>query len=288
MPPFFRAVLAQGYLLIPQGTFLLLPFLLEPKWSNEPSKVVQNLPSEICLKSTRLRSCQGISTAGRGPDQVTRVQLFPFKGACSVGPLRPAIVPGLLFPGDIHEFPRRSHHQRTTAGPNPHPIRKEREKDGAPLQNYSRNLVDGRCNRNSKWNRTGVVRRSRDRLQGAGRCVERVCGQSAVRGICHVPGNVVERQVADRARHEKLANCNCFPRYPEGNAMPNFVWDLEQFEADMSLLCPAHGFRHLWDLKNCRSCKTGRDSHRGVGQLVKLVEIYEFRLSQLPPPDPCQ
>jgi hypothetical protein len=53
---FFRAVVAQSYLLILQGinrnSYMFLSFLLEPKWSQASST---NLPAEICLKSTRLR-----------------------------------------------------------------------------------------------------------------------------------------------------------------------------------------------------------------------------------------
>ena len=96
----------------------------------------------------------------------------------------------------------------------------------------------------------------------------------------------VERQMADRARAQKLANCNCFPKDPEGNAMLNIVSDPERFEAEMNIPCPAHEFRNLGDIGCVIFINRDRTPTEESARLVKLVEIYKLRLSQLLPPSP--
>jgi len=49
----------------------------------------------------------------------------------------------------------------------------------------------------------------------------------------------LEQQLADRARRAKLASCNCSYVTIADPARP------EEFEAEMNLPCPAHGFRRL-------------------------------------------
>ena len=56
----------------------------------------------------------------------------------------------------------------------------------------------------------------------------------------------VEQQMADQVRRAELANCSCtqmtiaFPDNPE------------EFEAQMNLPCPAHGFRRLGRIMGIR------------------------------------
>jgi hypothetical protein len=49
----------------------------------------------------------------------------------------------------------------------------------------------------------------------------------------------VEKQLADRARREKLTNCIC------GDPIIAMSTDPEKFEAEMNRTCPAHGFRRF-------------------------------------------
>lgn len=49
----------------------------------------------------------------------------------------------------------------------------------------------------------------------------------------------LERRLGDVARREQLAKCNCNFKGVYSFRKP------EEFEAEMNLLCPAHGFRDL-------------------------------------------
>ena len=81
----------------------------------------------------------------------------------------------------------------------------------------------------------------------------------------------VERKMADIVRREELANCNCkqssdFTVLSDDGA--------EEFEAEMNLPCPAHGFRRL-----------GRIMHVAVEdescpRSDELIATYEARLEQ--------
>jgi len=91
----------------------------------------------------------------------------------------------------------------------------------------------------------------------------------------------VERQVAGRARREKLADCNCFPR---GEKFPSLFSGPEEFEAAANLPCPVHGLRRLGKIGVLTMIKPGRIIAEESARLHQLVEEYELRLSQLPPP----
>ncbi len=94
----------------------------------------------------------------------------------------------------------------------------------------------------------------------------------------------VERQAAELARREKLADCNCYPR---GKNFPHAFWSPEQFEDATNLPCPAHGFRRLGRIMIVQY--VGRDVIHDEGaenRLEQLVAKYELRVSQLPPLSP--
>ena len=94
----------------------------------------------------------------------------------------------------------------------------------------------------------------------------------------------VERQTADIARREKLADCNCYPR---GKTGLNPFWSPEQFEAAANLPCPVHGFRRLGKIMIVKTVGRGviRDEE-SENRLDQLVDRYYLRLSQLPPLGP--
>ncbi len=56
----------------------------------------------------------------------------------------------------------------------------------------------------------------------------------------------VERKVGEVVRREQLAKCNCNFRTSYS------AWDPEEFEGDINLPCPAHGFRDLGFIVLCR------------------------------------
>lgn len=86
----------------------------------------------------------------------------------------------------------------------------------------------------------------------------------------------VERLVADRARREKLANCNCGPQDPESGLI--IVSDSRQLEAEMNLTCPAHGFRCLGQVMVIRSDEEDETFAEESVRLAKLFDEYERRL----------
>jgi hypothetical protein len=87
----------------------------------------------------------------------------------------------------------------------------------------------------------------------------------------------VERQVADTARCEKLANCNC---RPQGEDSPSIFVKAEEFEAAANLPCPTHGIRRLGRLS---AIVFGRTPTAESAKLIQLMEEYELRISQLAP-----
>jgi DNA-directed RNA polymerase subunit RPC12/RpoP len=54
----------------------------------------------------------------------------------------------------------------------------------------------------------------------------------------------VEKVLAETAEEEKPANCICIPCGKRFNTIA-FSNKPKEFEADMNLRCPAHGFRSL-------------------------------------------
>lgn len=91
----------------------------------------------------------------------------------------------------------------------------------------------------------------------------------------------VERQVADRAVREKLANCNCFPA---GEKLPSAFANAEEFEAAANLPCPAHGIRRLGKLMRIVVVNMGLTPIEESAKLIQAMDEYELRISQLPPP----
>jgi hypothetical protein len=95
-----------------------------------------------------------------------------------------------------------------------------------------------------------------------------------------------ERQTADLARREKLADCNCYPR---GKTFPNFFGCPEKFEAAANLPCPAHGFRRLGVITAVNVVDTttpGAKLDEKYVRLNRLAKEYRLRVSQLPPLSP--
>jgi hypothetical protein len=90
-----------------------------------------------------------------------------------------------------------------------------------------------------------------------------------------------ERQMADRVRRDELANCNCFPR---GEDFPNIFLNAEEFQAAASLPCPTHGVRRLGRLMPIVFGKMGGKPTEESAKLIQVMEEYELRISQLPPP----
>jgi hypothetical protein len=85
----------------------------------------------------------------------------------------------------------------------------------------------------------------------------------------------LEQRMADQTRRAELANCTCqfmtvaIPGQPE------------EFEAEMNLPCPAHGFRRLGRIMrivfvNSTNPRTKVPSPR----LDELIATYEARLAQ--------
>jgi hypothetical protein len=84
----------------------------------------------------------------------------------------------------------------------------------------------------------------------------------------------VEQQMADQARRAELANCSCV--HMPTIADPN---QPEEFEAEMNLPCPAHGFRRLgriMQLSFVNPDGTAEPSPR----LDELIATYEARLAE--------
>lgn len=82
----------------------------------------------------------------------------------------------------------------------------------------------------------------------------------------------VERDLADRARREEYANCNCREMT---HAMPG---EEEEFEAEMNLPCPSHGFRRLGRIM--RIVFVNPDRTPEPSPLDELIATYEARLAQ--------
>lgn len=90
----------------------------------------------------------------------------------------------------------------------------------------------------------------------------------------------VEQQVADKARREKLANCNCFPHDPKRLGAPFVVSDEKKFESEMNLTCPAHGFRRFGQLLVLKFVHSDGTFDEKSVRLGQVVDEYERRLSE--------
>ena len=88
----------------------------------------------------------------------------------------------------------------------------------------------------------------------------------------------VEQQAAHIATREKLGNCNCYPN-PLGIKML-VVKDAKEFEAEMNLSCPAHGFRRLGKLMVVTIVSRKGEISEECARREELVTEYERRLSE--------
>ncbi len=93
----------------------------------------------------------------------------------------------------------------------------------------------------------------------------------------------VEQQVADKARRENLLDCNCR------------LWTCaisgkeKEFEAEMNLVCPVHGFRQLGVIIHSQIIRAkdftidqngARIDPSRIRQLEQLIAAYEARARQ--------
>ena len=92
----------------------------------------------------------------------------------------------------------------------------------------------------------------------------------------------VEQQMADRERQKKLATCNCYPNDPEGLGIPFVVTNTEEFEAEMNLTCPAHGFRRLGQLPVLQQMHPDRPLRTVPGGAADCVNVGARRKRQGP------
>jgi hypothetical protein len=84
----------------------------------------------------------------------------------------------------------------------------------------------------------------------------------------------VEQRMADQARRAELANCNC--EHVVTLAIPG---QPEEFEAEMNLPCPAHGFRRLGRIMRIVFVDP-TDGELPSPKLDELIATYEARLAQ--------
>jgi hypothetical protein len=86
----------------------------------------------------------------------------------------------------------------------------------------------------------------------------------------------VEQRMADQARHVALANCTCNTLVTLAD--PNHP---EEFEAEMNLQCPAHGFRRLGRIMQIVFVNpTNPPTEVPSPRLDELIATYEARLDQ--------
>ncbi len=103
----------------------------------------------------------------------------------------------------------------------------------------------------------------------------------------------VERQLADHARREGLANCTC-------SAVTLAIPGRErEFEAEMNLPCPAHGLRRLGKIICLRPVGPEKEPWKGEeftprqdpmspetwipkdhGEIDRLLDLYDARLAE--------
>ena len=84
----------------------------------------------------------------------------------------------------------------------------------------------------------------------------------------------LEQRVVDLARRVTSINCNCEPYVTLA-----FSTQPEQFEAEMNLPCPAHGFRRLGKILKIRFVD-GNGRRDPTSRLEALLATYEARLAQ--------
>ena len=86
----------------------------------------------------------------------------------------------------------------------------------------------------------------------------------------------VEQRMADQARRAELANCTCVHSPWMTFAITG---DPEEFEAEMNLPCPAHGFRRLGRIMHVRFMDPDGTAEPDP-RLDELIATYEAGLAQ--------
>jgi hypothetical protein len=86
----------------------------------------------------------------------------------------------------------------------------------------------------------------------------------------------VEQRMTDQARRAELANCTCIHSPWVTGAITG---QSEKFEAEMSLPCPAHGFRRLGRIMRIRFMDPDGTAEPDP-RLDELIATYEARLAQ--------
>jgi hypothetical protein len=91
----------------------------------------------------------------------------------------------------------------------------------------------------------------------------------------------VQQRMADIARREELADCNCPVTTFVTSGRP------EEFESEMNLPCPSHGFRRLGRIIWIQSVaaengapKFDERIQQDDAEIERLLEIYEARLAE--------
>jgi len=84
----------------------------------------------------------------------------------------------------------------------------------------------------------------------------------------------LEQQISYQAQRAELANCNCNKFVTIAN--PN---DPDEFEAEMNLQCPAHGFRRLGMITRIAFID-GDGTEELNPRLDELIATYKARLDQ--------
>ena len=87
----------------------------------------------------------------------------------------------------------------------------------------------------------------------------------------------VEQRMADQARRVELANCTCIHSPLLTLAIPG---QPEEFEAEMNLPCPAHGFRRLGRIMHMQFINPEDGTAEPCPRLDELIATYEARLDQ--------
>ena len=84
----------------------------------------------------------------------------------------------------------------------------------------------------------------------------------------------VEQRMADQTRRAELANCTCQVMTVAIPGQP------EEFEAEMNLPCPAHGFRRLGRIMHINFINPEDGTAEPCPRLDELIATYEARLDQ--------
>ena len=84
----------------------------------------------------------------------------------------------------------------------------------------------------------------------------------------------LEQRMADQTRRAELANCTCQFMTVAISGQP------EEFEAEMNLPCPAHGFRRLGRITHIQFINPEDGTAEPCPRLDELIATYEARLDQ--------